>query len=180
MKIALIVIVGIIGIFGIIYFSADGESIKYYDEFTEQDIKDFEKELFELTNQKRIENNVSVLDWDEELASIARGHSQDMAENDFFSHVNLNGIRSNDRAINAGYECEDEEINNIIYEGISENISQMGLIYQDYELDDAQRIIDGLMNSTEHRDNMLKQTDSKIGIAIAINENHLYTTQNFC
>ena len=179
MKIALIVIVGIIGIFGIIYFSADGESIKYYDEFTEQDIKDFEKELFELTNQKRIENNVSVLDWDEELASIARGHSQDMAENDFLSHVNLNGLSANDRATNTKYECKKKN-NDQGYYGISENISQMGLIYQDYELDDAQRIIDNLMDSPEHKDNMLHPINSKIGIAIAINENHLYTTQNFC
>ena len=183
MKITLIVIAVIIGFLGFVYFNADVESetydTKYYNEFTDEDIKNFELELFEITNHKRIEKGVSVLEWDERLATIAKNHSQDMAKNDFFSHVNLNEFSANDRAINTKYECEKKD-NNKRYYGISENISQMGLTYQDYESDDAQEIIDGLMDSPEHKENMLHPINSKIGIGIAINDNHLYTTQNFC
>ena len=180
MKITLLVIIVIVGIFGIIYFMEDdSKSIKYYNKFTKTDIRNFELELFEITNQKRIENCVSPLVWDDKLHSIAKNHSQDMAENNYFDHNNLNGVSVFDRGNNVGYECEKER-NDVIYEGISENISQMGLTYQDYESIHEEHIIEGLMDSLEHKENMLDNAYTKIGIGIAINENHLYTTQNFC
>ncbi len=180
MKIALIAVVAIVGIFGIIYVMGDDdESTKYYNEFTEEDVRNFELELFEITNQKRIENGVQPLVWDDRLHSIAKNHSQDMAEKNYFNHNNLDGMSAFDRGNNAYYECEKER-ESIMYEGISENISQMGLERKNYESIDEETIVDGLMNSSEHRENMLDNAYIKIGIGIAINENHLYTTQNFC
>ena len=205
MKIAAIVIVVVVGIFAVIYFSGDGESNSFEqsDSLSEQytslehrpdyDLENIERLLVEYTNKNRIENGVEPLEVDEELIAIARAHSQDMAENNFFSHVNLDGLSANDRAINAGYECEKEH-EGMIFFGISENIGLRSLS-KSYIVEDGKELhnwhtdeklfaelsINAVMDSPEHKDNMLKPYKDRVGIGVAINnENKLYQTQNFC
>lgn len=50
-----------------------------------------EKEVFELINQERIDRGLGHLTWDEQIAEVARLHSRDMVENNFFSHQNSRG-----------------------------------------------------------------------------------------
>src|SRR5436190_22983456 len=61
-----------------------------------------EQTAFDLLNQKRIENGLQALDWNDRLASIARSHSQNMAEFHFFSHRGLDDKMVSDRAEDAG------------------------------------------------------------------------------
>ena len=48
-------------------------------------IADLEKEVFNLVNEERSKAGASPLEWSDELADVARAHSADMAENDYFS-----------------------------------------------------------------------------------------------
>ncbi len=53
------------------------------------------------------------LNWDCTLAEISDDHNQDMANNNFFNHTGSDGLRSSDRATNAGY----------IWQTVGENIA---------------------------------------------------------
>ncbi|HEY0659459.1 MAG TPA: CAP domain-containing protein, partial [Pyrinomonadaceae bacterium] len=52
---------------------------------------DLEKQTFDLINEKRREQGLKPLEWNESIAKIARLHSRDMANNKFFSHAGNDG-----------------------------------------------------------------------------------------
>ncbi|MES9971194.1 MAG: CAP domain-containing protein [Candidatus Thiodiazotropha sp.] len=65
-----------------------------------------ETAVFDLVNQQRTMNNLPPLVQNEQLHNSAQGHSQSMAENDFFSHSTLagsNGSTFVDRINVSGY-----------------------------------------------------------------------------
>ena len=45
-----------------------------------------EKQTFDFINLERANNGLVELQWDDEIAAIARQHSQNMADKNFFSH----------------------------------------------------------------------------------------------
>jgi len=57
-----------------------------------------EHSAFDLINQKRVESGLPPLVWSNELAAVARLHSQNMAEFRFFSHRGLDNKLVSDRA----------------------------------------------------------------------------------
>ncbi len=68
-----------------------------------------EQTIHILTNQERYNEsrrtgkNIPQLEWDADLANIARGHSRDMSENNFTGHVNKRGMNPKARADAYGY-----------------------------------------------------------------------------
>ncbi len=157
------------------------------------DLKNIEKLLVEYTNEKRIKHGVQPLEIDNQLYLLAKERSHDMVTGNYFDHVNLDGLTVQDIAINTGYKCE-KEYEGISYDGVSENIalrplSKSYIIENEIKLYDwhtneklfAELSINSVMDSTEHKENMLHPVNTKIGIGIAINsENKLYQTQLFC
>ena len=75
-----------------------------------------EQSIHILTNHERYKESrrtgkvISQLNWDSHLAIIARRHSWDMSENDFFDHVNKNGMNQTARAEAYGYPHRKEII----------------------------------------------------------------------
>src|SRR4051794_8882458 len=61
-----------------------------------------ERAAFNVLNQKRAESGLSPLAWNEQLAGVARLHSQNMAEFNFFSHKGLDGKMAAERAKQLG------------------------------------------------------------------------------
>ena len=57
----------------------------------------FEKEVFDLINKERTDRDLRALDWDAELAAVARAHSQDMVQRGYFSHISADGLRPAER-----------------------------------------------------------------------------------
>jgi len=57
-----------------------------------------EQTAFALINQKRAEKGIAPLNWSDELAAVARLHSQNIAEFKFFSHRGLDNKLVSDRA----------------------------------------------------------------------------------
>lgn len=152
-----------------------------------------EKQIHQLTNQYRIQNGLSELSWDDNLASIARNHSQDMAAHDYFAHENPQGQDPTDRGVSQGYNCQ-KTVGNLIYSGIAENIFQNNLydtvwytngVISSYEWNSvdelAESTVDGWLDSPGHRQNILTNTYDKEGIGIAISsDDKVYITQDFC
>lgn len=64
-----------------------------------QKTMDVEKAILKYTNIQRKAKGLGELEWDAQLAEVARDHSLDMVENNFFSHDNLKGEDPTERAI---------------------------------------------------------------------------------
>lgn len=153
------------------------------------DSTELEKRVHELINQQRTSNGLSELSFDSSLAAIARGHSQDMAKNNFFEHVNLQGLSPADRGNQQGYPCR-KDYGSYYTFGISENIFKThhdttynGITVNDFESIEviAQKTVNGWMNSPGHRKNILTSTFDReaIGVGIA-SDDTVYITENFC
>jgi uncharacterized protein YkwD len=64
---------------------------------------DFESEVIDLVNLEREVQGLHPLSYDHQLATAARGHSEDMGLQDYFSHTSLDGRTVPDRITAAGY-----------------------------------------------------------------------------
>lgn len=122
----------------------------------------FEQQLFDLTNAARVRHGRSILRWDERIAETARKHSRDMAINDYFSHDNLQGLSPFDRM----------KEDHIKFRRAGENLA--------YGQSSSIFAHEGLMNSKGHRENILIEDYSHLGIGVAFNEkSQPYYTENF-
>ena len=122
---------------------------------------DFENINRYLINSERVAHNLNTLSYNEKATLCARSHSQDMRDNDYFSHENLKNQSPFDRMHDYG----------IYYTGAAENIAagQTSAIFAHY----------ALMNSEGHRINILG--DYKyVGVGVVFGgSTNIYLTQNF-
>ncbi len=107
----------------------------------------FEQEMLQLVNQARTENNLTPLTLDAELANVARIKSQDMIDNNYFSHNSPKYGSPFDMMKNFG----------IHYVKAGENIAGNQSVQKAHET---------LMNSPGHRKNILSPDYTHIGIGI--------------
>lgn len=122
----------------------------------------FERQLFDLTNAARVRHGLLAVEWDEPAARTARRHSKDMADFNYFSHENLQGQSPFDRM------KEDK----ISFRAAGENLA--------YGQSSSIFAHEGLMNSKGHRENILLDSYSHLGVGVAFNEeNQPYYTENF-
>ena len=135
-------------------------------------------------NEERQSEGLNELSYDTDLVEIARYHSEDMAQNDYFAHTAPDGEEMEDRYDSFNYECRVDVSGNQYATG-GENIfkqSYTGYTFTNEEL--ASETVEGWMNSPTHRENMLKDYWNKEGIGVYIEEDGsettVYVTQNFC
>ena len=112
-----------------------------------RDAEAAEQELFLLINQSRREHGLRELEWEEEAARVARDHSFDMRDNDFFAHVSPNTGTLGDRAKNSSLR----------YSIIRENLSTQ---------DSVEAIHAGLMGSPGHRSAILSPDVTRAGVGL--------------
>lgn len=156
------------------------------------DVHQLEKQIHDLINQERVNNGLSALFWDDKLSEIARDHSEDMANRNFFSHYNPEEEGPDERGKKVGYSCY-KDFGSYYMVGIAENIFQNNLydsityVYavpiHDWSTQSeiAQSTVSGWMGSSGHRENILTATFDKEGIGIAISlDDKVYITQDFC
>lgn len=130
-------------------------------------IHDLELQAFQLLNQKRVENGLKPVVWNDEIAKIARVHSQNMATYNFFSHQGLDGLTVDKRADAFGLSN---------WRKIGENIA-----YNRGYKDPVEFAVIRWMQSESHRDNLLsdKWKESGVGVAVAPDGKTYYFTQVF-
>lgn len=146
----------------VIHEELEKERAEIYADPNEELKEGYEYLLFELTNSARIQRDLPLLKWDEQTKLTARKHSEDMAENQYFSHTNLAGESPFDR---------------MNEDGIAFYIAGENLAYGQYSSIFAH---EGLMNSMGHRENIVKPEFGFLGVGTAFNsENQPYYTANF-
>lgn len=68
------------------------------------DVLELEQRIHQITNSQRNNHGLSSLSYDSTISKIARSHSEDMAENNYFSHDDLQGLGPSDRGFVYGYK----------------------------------------------------------------------------
>jgi uncharacterized protein YkwD len=122
----------------------------------------YEYQIFDLVNAIRLRNHLPLLSWDAKIASTARKHSEDMAQNGYFSHTNLQGLSPFDRMTRDG----------ISYRTAGENIA--------YGQFNAIFVHEAWMDSLGHRQNVLYPDFQRLGVGVAFSASgQPYYTQNF-
>lgn len=159
------------------------------------DTGQLERAIHRSVNRERAESGLSRLNFDANLANIARSHSQDMAARGYFSHTSPEGETLEDRYSQHGYDCR-VQVSGSRYMTGAENIAYTYADTQviadsggtvDYDGNET-RIARGLvrqwMNSPGHRENILRPYWNNEGIGVATAETsegtRVYATQNFC
>ncbi len=124
-----------------------------------QAVSSFEKEVIRLTNQERTKKGLKPLTEDWQLSRVARYKSQDMKNNNYFSHTSPVYGSPFDMMKSFG----------ISYRSAAENIAK------------GQRtpseVVNAWMNSSGHRANILNSSYTKIGVGYVGSGN--YWTQMF-
>ena len=119
----------------------------------------YEQEVIRLVNAIRVENGLKPLSYDWELARVARYKSQDMKDNRYFSHTS------------PIYGSPFQMIRDfgISFKSAGENIAK------GYAT--PQAVVNGWMNSSGHRANILNPAYTRIGVGYVAGGN--YWTQMF-
>ena len=122
-------------------------------------VTDYEAEVVRLVNQERAKKGLKPLTHNWELSRVARYKSEDMKKNNYFSHTS------------ATYGTPFEMIKSfgISYRTAGENIAK------GYAAPKA--VVDGWMNSSGHRANILNSSFTEIGVGYVSGGN--YWTQMF-
>ncbi len=122
-----------------------------------------ERIAFDLINKKRVESGFKQLEWSDEVARIARQHSQDMAEFKYFGHRGLDDSMVSDRADRSGLKK---------WRAIGENIA----FNRGYN-DPVEVAVKLWLESPSHRQNLLKSdwSESAVGIAVAADGSYYFT-----
>lgn len=140
-----------------------GDSTVVNDQFMAQ----VEQAIFNKVNEERAKAGVAPLTYNTTMEKYARIKSQDMGDNNYFSHEDLNGnlITTQMKKDGVSYKAWGE---NIAY--IGGNISADAL---------AERFMTNWMNSSGHRENILSTNFSSIGVGVYKIGNKVYATQEF-
>lgn len=109
-------------------------------------VLDYENEVIRLVNEIRVENGLNKLETDWQLSRVARYKSQDMKDNKYFSHTS------------PIYGSPFEMIKNfgISFRSAGENIAK--------GYSTPQAVVNGWMNSSGHRANILNSSYTRIGV----------------
>ncbi len=128
-----------------------------------KDVLTIEKDLLGLVNKEREKQGLPLLSLSPDLSRLARQHSQDMAELLRLSHASSSGKSYQDRLVEAGF----------YFISIGENVAFSETFVAEF-------IHQPLMESPEHRKNILEPTFDQAGIGVVLVENKgYYITQDF-
>jgi len=125
---------------------------------------EYERKIFELTNEARLRFGLKPLKWDDVLADVARGHSGDLATSNTFSHTGSDGSSPEQRVDKA----------DVASKFMGENISAGRHI--------PEAAMRDWMNSDGHRINILHTDVRYVGVgAVYVKDSRfkIYVTQLF-
>ncbi len=105
-------------------------------------------EVFLLVNEARVDAGVAPLSWDADLGMAAQRHAEDMVAQNYFSHDSLDGRTFMDRVRAQNYAGAPT----------GENIAR--------GQQTPAAVMDSWMNSTGHRNNILSERSTDIGIGL--------------
>ncbi|MGY1763135.1 CAP domain-containing protein [Geodermatophilus sp. SYSU D00779] len=119
-----------------------------------------EAAVLALVNEARVDAGCGALTADPALAAVARAHSADMRDRDYFSHTSPEGLSPFDRAEQAGVDYSR-----------AENIA--------FGQADAAAVMEAWLESPGHRANILDCELTKLGVGVAEGPGGPWWTQLF-
>ena len=133
--------------------------------FRPQSLKTMEWRMLRLLNKDRKRHGLSPVRMQDDLRDVARKHSQDMAQKEYFDHVNLKAESPGDRLRGA-------RVSDVVS---GENLAKVGGYRNPTQFAET-----GLMNSPGHRANILNAAYNVVGIGVVRDPRKVYFfTQNF-
>ena len=126
---------------------------------SDQNVLTYEKQVTDLVNKERAKRGLNPLTYDWELSRVARYKSQDMKDNNYFSHTSPT----------YGTPFQMMKSFGITYKTAGENIAR--------GYNTPESVVNGWMNSSGHRANILNSTYTRIGVGYVKDGN--YWTQMF-
>jgi uncharacterized protein YkwD len=125
--------------------------------------------IHSLTNAAREQNNLVDLTFDTRLSVLAKERSQDMINQNYFSHTSLSGCDLHCRFTNSNYKTLTWG------ENLAESTSYNMLSTQEL----ANMFMESWLRSSGHRDNLLSKKFTYEGIGAAIKGNRVVVTVIF-
>lgn len=114
-----------------------------------------------LTNQNRVAQGLSPLEQSAQLQKAAQDHANDMAKQNYFSHIGINGSTLASRVSATGYP----------WSALGENIAR--------GQSEATTVVTGWMQSPGHRGNILDPSFREMGVGYAQGSSGPYWVQVF-
>jgi uncharacterized protein YkwD len=133
-------------------------------------IEQVEDMILDRSNQERKKQGKTSLSKEYKVRDIARAHSIDMIQRNFFQHMNPDGRAPTDRMALfhrsfIGLTGEN------IWKGSTYDTSNLQKLTDD--------IMNGWMNSPGHRANILRDDYTHLGVGVVLKNGEVYATQNF-
>ncbi|MEV4709144.1 CAP domain-containing protein [Actinoplanes sp. NPDC049316] len=123
---------------------------------------DVQQQARDLVNRERRRAGCDDVTVDRRLIAAANRHAADMARRGYFAHEDPNGDRAGERVADAGYQ----------WSRFGENIAR--------GQDSVYEVVDGWMNSPEHRENILDCRLHQVGVGLAFSADRTpYWVQDF-
>jgi len=129
------------------------------------DFDDDAQQILDLVNAERRKKRLTELEWDRDLARMARAYSKQMARENFFDHLDEDGKDVADRAKSSKIKG---------WSRIGEN-----LFFCEGTARFDSFAVKGWMKSPTHRQNILDKNWTATGIGIAEANGEIYITQVF-
>ncbi|QSW99119.1 CAP domain-containing protein [Haloterrigena alkaliphila] len=139
-------------------------------------------------NERRADHGLEPLEWDGTIASVGRAHGYDMAQRDYFAHVNPDDEAPMDRFTDVDNYCRGYG-ENIALTWVDRRVEQPGDADGTVRYQTAEGLAEGLvnqwMNSTAHRRAILEQGETpdwdRGGVGVYIDDDGaVYASHNFC
>lgn len=115
-------------------------------------------------NDIRQSYGLQPLRWNANVANVARQHSQNMADNNFFSHADPQGNTALERLLAAGIQF------NLVAENLALNENAP---------DPVALVIEGWLDSPGHRQNILRPEVTETGVGVVRQGEEYFFTQLF-
>jgi len=150
------------------------------------DLDLLESTLHHLINDTRARYGLDTLSISEPLTLVAHRHSADMADHDYFDHINLRGQRITQRARREGIRCEvAENLYQTFYYDSYRTIYTGEHVDVEYdwksEREIAEDAVEAWLESPAHRETLLTPTYQKHGLGIAVTDAlKIFITQDVC
>ncbi|WP_042223887.1 CAP domain-containing protein [Oceanobacillus manasiensis] len=143
--------------YGLEYRGNIPEDPSFSDEEWEEIEAGMEKQIYDMTNVIRRNHERSTLKEENSVSLVAFKHSKDMEENNYFSHYSQDGSGLKERLA----------LEDVYYSSAGENIAA--------QYTDAPAAMEGWLNSEGHREALLNESYTHLGVGVY----RLYYTQNF-
>ena len=126
-----------------------------------------EQAIFNKVNEERTKAGVAPLTYNTTMEKYARIKSQDMGDNNYFSHTDLNGNNITTKM----------KADGVTYNAWGENIAYISGVTDPTAL--ANQFMTNWMNSQGHKENILSTKFSSRGVGVYKIGNKVYATQEF-